>query len=343
MILKKPGVNLEDASIVNSDIYPNTGQIGSSIVFRPDNGLLVIENTHPLSSSYTRIATLNPFNYKLLKQTSTTSFSSDWTFGWDYDNNRIIAGFESSVYITIMSISDAGETATTLISYYIGNYDNVIGLFRKNNEYYVLQTNGYYHKRDISGNGIGTFIPAPFSTLTSYMCFDGNQKVWFSKSFSGSRDLAIFQITTGVTPLTPIKTVSWPTSTISPNGTTKVPIAADGSTNTLYLMMFNSSNSETLLYTIDTTEIPTTLVLNTNPYNLPANGTSIGVITARVLDQGGFPIKDILCTVQISGTALSGSQLLYTQDITDSSGTSTFQYQAPLVTGTQNFIIKAYG
>ena len=163
MILKKPGTNIET---VVGDVFPNLGQIGTSLIFRQDSGLLIIENAHPSSSSYTRIATINPFDYQLLKQTSTTSYSSSWCFGWDHDNNKIIAAINTGNNIAIIDISDAGETATTLVTYTPGNYEDIMSIFRYNSEYHVLYYNGIYHRRALNGSSVAAFS-SPFGVFTS--------------------------------------------------------------------------------------------------------------------------------------------------------------------------------
>lgn len=350
MRLVEAGYNIE--TVTGQDIPTDANHEGSCMFWRPDNGLLQIKTRHEGSSNWSKLAKFNPYSKSLIYKTQSSGLARNLIYGWDYDNNQIIVHYHEAWYSRyIFSMSDGSENLTTLFNWNAGADWYPRAIFRANNEYFILMHDGWVWRRTVGNPAVqtspGDFF-SPFGTDTSSMCYAGNGRVYFTRSSGGNKKISEYKLTPGLAPQ-PIRTLDWPTA-IPAVVTTgeKVDIAADFG-NHIWLGVFIPSSGAYNIYKIDTTPVPAILVVDEQPNFLSANGQSIGVITARTLDASGIALPNQLVRVSPSGSYLTGSSLLHpitgadvavVSGTTNISGTVNFNYRAPTVTGTQNFIVE---
>ena len=339
-------------TVTGQDIPIDSGYEGSQSFWRPDNGLIQIKTRHQENSTWSKLVKYNPYNKQVVYKTQ-SAFSRNYCYGWDYDNNRIIIHYHEnwrSKYIYYLP--DGSEVVTTL-TWWDPVYDAFPrAFFRVNNEYFILMHDGWVWRRQLNGasqsSPNGDFA-APFGAGTSSMCYAGNGRIYFTRSSGGNRKISEYYINGSAAPV-PIRSFDWPSEIPAVVNTgERVNIAADYG-NHIWLGVYITGSGDFNVYKIDTTPVPAQLVIDEQPNFLAANGQSMSIISAKVLDSSGIALPNTIVRISPSGSYLTGSSLLHPttyNDVmsvtgtTNISGTVQFTYRAPTVTGTQNFFVEA--
>jgi hypothetical protein len=327
---------------------------GVNMFLRPDTGLLGLKS----DTIYLGVSLINPTTETMTYHTITNGFQQGYgvVWGWDYDRNKYL--YAASGDGSTMSIDNMGDGTEALVNRLDLIPDGQIcsgGAFKVNNVIYMLMLDGSvarYSTTGVSGTDLGSFV-SPWGALTSAMCYNGNGKIYFTQSDPTSNIIAMWTVSGTSMPVAS-KFYAYPSGSIPlPNGSwPRVGVAADAYSN-LYLGM-SGDGSTFNIYQCDMTPIPSSVIIQEYPSTLPDNGTSHGVIKVQVLDDSIDPMPNVTVRCRPSGTYpgtyMTGSSLLdpntfaplaVASGTTDVSGTFSFIYRAPTITGTQQFIVEA--